>query len=132
MIWALLAMLGVPIWLIVGALTGALVSRRRFRSQPEVFAVLTREHGDDAWPRRAAYGRYVHGVLLVNSGLALVRTRVWAVDRLEACPSDAPLGKLADPQCWTATLDDGRQYDLAVAAVDAHRLECPPGVVTTR
>lgn len=122
MIWALLAMIGVPIWLIVGALAGALVSRRRFRAQPEVFALLMREHGEDGWPRRPSYGRYVHDVLLVNAGLALVRTRVWAVDRLDDLPLDEPIGKLAEPRCWTATLDGGQQYDLAVAAADASRL----------
>jgi hypothetical protein len=57
MIWALLALLGVPIWLVLGGLCGALVSRRWFRAQPEVFALSFREHGDDGWPRTLAYGR---------------------------------------------------------------------------
>lgn len=122
MIWAILAALGVPIWLIVGALAGALISRRHFREQPDVFALSTREHGKDGWPRRRVYGRYVHDVLLVNSGLALVRTRVWVVERLDPLSLDGPVGKFADPQAWTATLEGGEQHDLALAAVDAHRL----------
>lgn len=126
MIWAILALLGVPIWLVVGALAGALISRRRFRSQPGVFPLLMREHGEAEWPRRCAYGRYVHDVLLVNSGLALVRTRVWAVDRVGPCALTAPIRKLVDPRCWLVTLDDGRQHELAVAADDAPRSWTPP------
>lgn len=123
MIWALLAMLGVPIWLVVGALTGALVSRRRFRAQDDTFALYHREHGDERWSRRPAYGRYVHDVLLVNSGLALVRTTVRAVDRLDPLPLDGPVGKIADPRAWTVSFETGDREDLAVAAVDAPRIE---------
>lgn len=57
MIWATLAFLGVPIWLVVGALIGALFSRHQFRAQPDVVPLLFREAGDEKWPRRLAYGR---------------------------------------------------------------------------
>jgi len=121
MIWALLALVGVPIWLVLGALGGTILSRRRFKAQPGVFVLLFREHGDDDWPRIVSYGRYVHGVLLVNSGLALVRTTVHVVDRLDPFELHSPDGKLDDPRGWTITLDDGRQYDIALATVDADR-----------
>ena len=122
MIWALLALVGVPIWLILGALSGAIVSRRRFKAQPHVFALLIREHGADGWPRLVSYGRYVHDVLLVNSGLALVRTSVHAVERLDPLELDGPAGKLKEPRGWTVTLDDGGRYDIAVSSVDATRV----------
>jgi hypothetical protein len=121
-IWALLAILGVPIWLVVGVLTGALLSRRRFRAQGDVFALSRREEGEDDWPRRRVYGRYVHDVLVVNSGLALVRTSVQPVDHLDPIPVDGTVRKLIDPQAWTVTLEDGQRFDIAVAAADAHRL----------
>jgi hypothetical protein len=122
MIWALLAILGVPIWLVVGALSGALISRRRFRAQDDVFALSRREHGEDNWPRRLAYGRYVHDVLLTNSGLALVRTAVEPVAHMDRLPLDGAEGKLVDPQAWTVTLENGQRFAIAVAAADAHWL----------
>lgn len=120
MILALLAVLGVPIWLVVGALGGAMISRQRFRTQHDVFALSRRECGEDRWPRRLAYGRYVHDVLLVNSGLALVRTTVEPVDRLDPLPLDGTVRHLLDPRAWTVTLENGQRFVIAVAAADAH------------
>ena len=37
--WALLAVLGVPIWLLVGLLTAVLVARRRFQAQSDVICL---------------------------------------------------------------------------------------------
>ena len=122
MIWALLALLGVPIWLVIGGLTGALVSRKRFQRQDGVFTLSFREHGDTGWPRGLAHGRYVHDVLLVNSGLALVRTALHAVEHAERFDPDEPPAKIDDPVAWTLTLDDGRRVDVAVARTDAGRL----------
>lgn len=121
-IWALLALLGVPIWLVIGALTGALVSRRRFRSQHDVFALSFREHGKSEWPRRVGYARYVHDVLLVNAGLALIRTAIHVVEAAERFEPDEPPTKLGPAVAWTLTLDDGRRVDIAVSADDAARL----------
>ena len=122
MIWALLAMIGVPIWLVLGALGGSIISRRRFKAQPEVFVLSFREHGHDGWPRRVSYGRYVHNVLLVNAGLALVRTAVHVVERLEPLELDGPVRKLDDPRAWTLSLDNGDHYDIAVSSADAARI----------
>jgi hypothetical protein len=85
-IWALLAILGVPIWLIVGALGGALWNRRSFRAQDGVFPIALRPAGQDSWPRITSYGRLIHDVLVVNLGLALVRTKIYPV--IDARPID--------------------------------------------
>ncbi len=79
MVWALLAVLGVPVWLIVGALGAALWSRRSFAQQPGVFRAKVRPATEESWPRRTVHVRVVHDVLVVNSGLALVRTAVHGV-----------------------------------------------------
>ena len=125
MIWAILAILGVPVWLVVGALLGGLASRRRFRAQEEVFPLWFRKHDEADWPRSVAYGRYVHNVLLVNRGLALVRTSIHVVERADSTEFDAPPKKLLDPVAWTLTLDNGEQVDIAVAASDAQRVSAP-------
>ena len=100
MICALLAVLGVPIWRVLGALTGGLISRRRFRNQPDVFALAFRDHASKDWPRRLSYGRYVHDVLLVNTGLALVRTSVHAVERADRLVSSAGPRSIENALQW--------------------------------
>jgi hypothetical protein len=127
-IWALLAILGVPIWLVVGGLTSALLSRRNFRAQDDVFALYFRDHGDDGWPRALSWGRYVHNVLIVNHGMALVRTSIHVVEGAEPFDVETPPKKLTDPVAWALTLRDGEQVDVAVNASDARILSAsmPP------
>jgi hypothetical protein len=83
MIWIVLAALGVPIWLIVGALGGALWSRRKFRQAPGVFPCKVRIHsgsgGPGTWSRTTTYAAWVHDVLLVHVGLALIRIRAFPI-----------------------------------------------------
>jgi hypothetical protein len=49
-------------------------SRHHFEAQPDVVPLLVRATDDDNWPRRLAYGRDVHRVLIMNHGLARIRT----------------------------------------------------------
>src|SRR6266508_3004502 len=96
MIWILLAALGVPLWLVAGALSAGLLSRRSFRRAPGVFKSKLRLrqgkiHGlDDSWPRVPGYGLWAHDVLIVHTGLALVRNTVYPVASRTAssAPSD--------------------------------------------
>ncbi len=122
MIWALLAILGVPIWLVLGGLMSALWSRKNFRAQDEVFALYFRDHGDDGWPRAVSWGRYVHNVLIVNHGLALVRTSIHVVEGAESFEVDTPPKKLTDPVAWALTLRGGERIDVALSASDAQPL----------
>ncbi len=114
MIWALLAILGVPVWLIVGALTAAVISRRRFKAQPEVFELKLRPVDEDKWPRRTAYGRLVHDVLILNSGLALVRTTVRGVKSVADHPADEQVPGFDRPETFELTFDDGSATLVAV------------------
>lgn len=80
MIWIILAALGIPIWFVLGGLAATLVSRRSFKQRRAVFPVKLRVvSGEvstlkDSWPRRPGYARWVHDVMLVQHGLALLRT----------------------------------------------------------
>lgn len=56
MIRALLAILGVPIWLVVGGLAGALLLRRRTMSQPEVVRMKLRPVDAGRRPRTEQVG----------------------------------------------------------------------------
>ncbi len=121
MIWALLAVLGVPIWLVVGALAGALLSRRRFQAQPGVFRLKERGAGQDKWPRRTAYGRVIHSVLIVNKGLALARTTFRGVRSVTDRPQDEPVAPFDQVAIFELTFDDGSR---SLVAVD--RSAAPP------
>lgn len=114
MIWILLATLGVPLWLIIGALSGALWSRRRFQHAPGVFPCKVRmssgPEGPGKWTRSTAHARWVHDVLLVHVGLALVRFRalpVAAVDVPVAPTTDVKVKGGDDVVSVSLRLDDG-------------------------
>ena len=119
MIWATLAFLGVPIWLVVGALGGAMFSRHNFKAQPDVVPLLFRAADDDKWPRRLAYGRYVHNVLIVNRGLAQIRTAVHVVEHVDRLDlGDTTFKHIDDPIAYAIRLDDGSEYELAIERAD--------------
>ena len=116
MIWALLAILGVPLWLVVGGLAGAFWSRREFRKQPGVFAAKLRlESGSfpgfgERWPRVSSYCLWVHHVLLVHKGLALMRTNPVPVAAADGSAGHADPGDVKrlgdDPVLMRFLLDD--------------------------
>ena len=53
MIWALLALLGIPIWFIAAVLVVAFRNRSSVRSSPDVFEFVERK--GDGWARRPGY-----------------------------------------------------------------------------
>lgn len=123
MIWILLAALGVPIWMVVGVLGGTLWSRRRFKAGDGVFEIAIRDAGEDSWPRMVGYARAVHGVLVVNVGLALLRTRINGVSQVEEIHVDKSPKKIAGAVFRRLTFDDGTSVEAAVSSADAARLD---------
>jgi hypothetical protein len=126
MIAILLTALGVPIWLVIGALLGALWSRRMHRNAPGVFPCKIRTisptAGPGGWGRRTEYARWVHDVLIVHSGLALVRIRALPVrDVAEVTPPNTSFGikGAGQPVARQVTLDDGSVLELATPAPSA-------------
>ena len=126
MIWILLAALGIPLWMIAGLLVGAGLSRRAFKRTPGVFPAKLRavsadvEHVKRTWPRRPCYVRWVHDVLLVQRGLALMRTHALPIAHATgpvSLPSSATIRALgADPLVMTIVLDDGTEVQIAAPA----------------
>lgn len=114
MIWALLALLGVPIWIIVGVLGAAVVSRRRFQQTEGVFPVRIRTSVHEKFQRKA-HARWVHDVLIVNKGLALARTDAYGVQSLVVSPrpSDEVKGLGEDPSFLAIRLDGGQEACIA-------------------
>jgi hypothetical protein len=132
---ALLALLGVPIWLLVGMIGAAVWSRRNFARTPGVFKAKVRRVGGDisgvpdSWPRRAAYARWVHDVLLVHHGVALVRNIPLPVAdrdaRVEPVDGEAVKGLGDAPRVATFRLDSGAVAQIACAGADADLLSGP-------
>jgi hypothetical protein len=119
MLWALLAILGVPIWLVVGALAFAFWNRHKFKQQPSTFPLKLRvDSGDvsglsEKWPRMTSYAEWVHDVLLVRKGLGLMSTRPLAVAAGEGEPDDV-LHLEGQPYLLNFRLDDGAVIQMAV------------------
>jgi len=125
-IWILLAVLGIPLWIIVGALMATLWSRHEFKQAQGVFrAKLRILNGEvagvkDRWPRRPLFARWVHDVLVIHRGLALVRSGAHGVARAEgsltAGDSDSVRGLGTEPLAMTLVLDSGACVQLAAPA----------------
>ncbi len=118
LIAALLSILGVPLWLVVGILALAFWSRRQFQKAPGVFPCRVREilgSGEEAgWGRPKSYGRWVHDVLLLHSGLALIRYRalpVASVEKPVALAEDTRFK--GDAVSIQLRLDDGSLVEVA-------------------
>lgn len=95
MIWALLALLGIPIWLIIGALLATLMQRRRVLAAEGVFYYRVRT--DKGWSRTKGVARWVSDVLIRYKGIALLRTDANQVTEIEVTgPIDGPVRGLGD------------------------------------
>ena len=123
MIWILLATLGIPIWLIVGALIAVWQIRRTVKRQPGVFEVSVRTAGADKWPRQPSYGRVIRDVLVLTRGVALLRVEVHPVDAVSEFDLDAAPRKPADAVGRLVTFEDGTQREIAVAADHVSELD---------
>ncbi len=135
MIWAVLAFFGVPLWLIVGALAAAAFSRRSFIKQPGVFEAKIRLIDGNAvgiganWQFIRVNGRWIHDVLLINRGVALMRvTPIGATGRAgerRLAPRDTVTIRGRQPLVQMFYTDTGARFELA--CLDAAPLS-PPGV----
>jgi hypothetical protein len=118
-----LAALGVPLWMVVGALAAGIWSRRSFKRAPGVFPAKLRVTAGEvpgletSWPRRPVYARWVHDVLLVHRGLALVRNAALGVAQVTGPvrsgePRSIP-GLGSSPVVVALILDGGAEVELA-------------------
>jgi hypothetical protein len=135
MVAILLAVLGVPLWLVAGMVLGALYSRRRFKQAPGVFRCKLRLVAGTAaslkttWGRVPGYGRWVHDVLLVNQGLALVRVVPIPVVAVVAGPDKADPAEIKRlgpaPRVLRMRVEGGSSIDLAAGEPDELRMLGP-------
>jgi hypothetical protein len=134
-IWLALAALGIPLWMVAGALFATLWSRREFKRAPGVFSAKLRLVSGEvagltaAWPRRPLFARWVHDVLVIHRGLALVRSNALGVGRatgsLVAGDPDEVRGLGEEPVLLTLILDGGASVQLAAPSDDRDAMVGP-------
>jgi hypothetical protein len=135
MVAILLAVLGVPLWLVAGMVLGALYSRHQFKQAPGVFRCKLRLVAGTVgslkatWGRATAYGRWVHDVLLVNQGLALVRVLPIPVLEVVTGPDKADPAEVKRvgpaPRVLSLRVDGGATIELAAGEPDELRMLGP-------
>ncbi|MDH4277047.1 MAG: hypothetical protein OEW83_03065 [Acidimicrobiia bacterium] len=123
MIWALLIVLGIPFWFIVGILGAIWWSRRSFKQQPGVFEIAIRADNATKWPRQLGYGRLVRDVLVINRGVALLRTEMHGVDMVSEFEIGDGPKKPVGAVGRLIALDDGSRREVAVSPNDVALLD---------
>ena len=123
MIWALLALLGIPLWFIATILGVVFLNRRQVTSSSDVFMFFERK--GDGWKRRPGYARLVSDVVIVHHGPALVRSEARQVTDVEVCEQldEAPkkLGEQAIDLVWTFADSESRRIAISTADLDRAR-----------
>ena len=130
MIWALLAILGVPLWLVAGALGAAVWNRSRVTNEAGSFTIRLRSvHGvsHGTWSRKAR-ARWMHDVLIVSRGPGLGQTSGYPVASQARAPHPDPAtckGLGDAPIALSIGTDHGDSFEIAAAADDADLLFLP-------
>jgi hypothetical protein len=131
MIWAILALLGVPLWLCAVAILTLVMRNRQLRKRPGNIPVRVRRAGKKRWT--PAHALWVSDVLAYRGSPAAWKEGLFRVTAASERPADAEERKHLrrigdDPMIATLTVDDGettRQIDVAARASDALTLLGP-------
>jgi len=87
MIWALLALLGIPLWFIGSSLTAVVLHRSSVRKDVRTFA-FKGSKSDGSWYRRTSFARWESDVFIEFQGPGLVRTDIAQVALVEVLPAE--------------------------------------------
>ena len=117
-IWAILAAVGVPLWLCAAGILTLVARNRTLRKRPDDIPVRMLRPGQRRW--RPGHGIWVHDVFLFRASPAAWSEAVlWAHDASARAPSDDERGHLHrvgdEPLVATLTLDDGQMIKLATS-----------------
>jgi hypothetical protein len=128
MIWAILAAIGVPLWLCAAGILTLLLRNRRMRRRPGNVPVRLLRPGKRRW--RGGHAVWVHDVFLFRgSPAAWSEAVLWVADASLREPTAGERGKLHrignDPVVATLTTADGGALTLAARAGDELKLLGP-------
>jgi len=124
-IWALLALLGIPIWFIAVVLIADFRNRNAVRSNPVVFEFKHKK--GEGWQRGTSYARWVSDVLIVHSGIALIRSDAAQIDavRVVGQLEPPPKGLGESPSEVLVEYSGGDSISFAVASENRDALLGP-------
>jgi hypothetical protein len=134
---AILALLGVPLWLILGWLAAGLWHRHDVeKNLPGLFKMKVRvlegtyRHLDGNYSRTAAIAIWAHDILIIEKGLLLGRNLHFPVDEGLQPPQSADpkqvKGRLGDkPVTMQFQLDDSTIIEVAAAGEDSTLAQGP-------
>jgi len=123
MLVAIGALLGVPLWILLGWLAGGVWHRHETNRLPDVFKLKVRmvsgthRHTGEKFPRMAARALWAHDILILEKGLLIPRTLHFRV--LEGIHHPQPadpdeIKSLGDsPVVMQFRLDDGGVIEIA-------------------
>ena len=131
MIWAILAVIGVPLWLCAIGILTLVMRNRALRTRPGNVPVRVRPAGKTRW--MPAHALWVSDVLAYRGSPAAWKEGLFRVTAASERPADAEERKHlrrigSDPVIATLTVDDGettRQIDVAARASEALTLLGP-------
>lgn len=128
MIWAILAAVGVPLWLCAVGILALLLRNRALRTRPGNVPVRVRRPGKKRWS--PGHGVWVHDVFAFR-GLpaAWKEALVWAADATVRLPTEEERKKLhrigEEPVVATLTLVEGETIEFAARSEHEHDLLGP-------
>ena len=100
------------------AFIAAFKNRKNVRSNPDIFEFKTKK--GDGWARGKSYAQWVSDVLIVHTGIALIRTAAAQVETISVLdpiePSPKGLGDYATEVA--ATYSEGKEFSFAVSNDD--------------
>ena len=127
LISAILYVLGVPLWMLVGAVILIIWNSKRVKKQPGVFPLKVRPKRDPdgdkkpKWPRGVSYAQWIHDVVIVRKGPALILTVPYGIKKVEVYPQDADpeeVKGLGDhPHLAQVRLDDDTILEVALEKI---------------
>lgn len=128
MIWAILLLVGFPLWLIALGITGVVVRNRAVRDRPGNVPVRLRTHESKRW--HPGYAVWVHDVFAFRgSPAAWKETLVWAAGAASRPATAAERKKLHrigdDPVVVTLALHPRGAIQVAARAEHAAALVAP-------
>jgi hypothetical protein len=139
-IWAILALLGIPLWLLIVLLAVLLRTRSKIRKVPGSFEFKVRVPPGgqpvldlkNRFARYVSVGHWVHDVLVVHGGSPfLLRTAALGIEGVDTVPADADpdrepgLKRMSTPQLVRLGIDGGAVVELACAKDDLPALLGP-------
>jgi len=123
MLVAIGALLGIPLWILLGWMVAGVWHRHETKSLPGIFKTKVRlvsgeyRHIDQNFPRTAEQAFWVHDVLILEKGLLIPRTLSFGIaDRVQPTRQADPeqVKGLGDAPVWLQVrLDNGAVLEIA-------------------